>query len=656
MTNKDLKRAYDSVNPTPAEKERMLRAILERAEVRPEPAERGEVIQYKRQSAGRRKGSPLPVLAAGLALVVALGIILIRFRTQGDPVAVEPTTVPVQTVPQEVPTLPEPETVPPEVAESAYGEILDRYRRALAENWTAEQCSSQNISSRTPIANEYDGLYYAIADLDGNGSRELVVTQSNWADTPTEFLDIYTVKNGEAILIASDREFLRPQLFEGGVIMHTDPGMGNSQARNYAGYLRLRGESFAMETASYQTEDGQWYEWSGKNQTAEKITEERAGEIAGTYRRAELSFRSLLEQPEADFRTGETDYDHILLKYKTALEEGWTAEQCDAADISRDILDQIGLGWCLVDVDFNGTQELIIADEYHVFDLYTMLPDDRGPGHLICSTGPEMWTLFDNGMLQMMGLYSGASAWRWYTLEGVDLVQQDMVFYEYDGYSCGKDDHSLVPISKEEAGALINRYRAAKLERNFFTAAQEKAVQDREVYRPVLELYGRALQEGWDPGQCAEGGISLMIGYRGQLFDSFGAAFLDLDGNGTEELLITDGDYVFDLYTIIDDEEYGPVRLLSGTERNTYRLMEGNVIFNQGSGSAAVQYYTYYTLEGRELKLIEGYVYNGEETGENPWFYYDGETIGDRCEDTSPADIVSSGYTPVSIPFTPYEN
>ena len=829
MTRKDLKKAYDSVNPTQAEKERMLRAILEKAEVKTEKKCKKEPVIYTARPVNEKPRSILPVIAACLAVLILSALLLLRLANDPeDPVHVDPTQTTLDT--EEI------------MAEGPYAEVLKKYIRAVEENWSAERCAEENISSRTVISNEYDGLYYAISDLDGDGVEDLVLTESTWADNRTEFLDIYTLKNGEAFLLASDRQFLRPMLFESGIIMHTDPGQENPGAWNYSCYLRIEGEIFVMETAFYQTEDGQWYEWSPDNRTAEKITEDRAGEIAATYRRAELNFSALVQQPEDDLHTGEEAYDAILQKYLTALLENWTAEKCEEAGISsrtpitnehdglyyaisdldgngtkeliltetdnqpdtdlefldlyslegdkpvlicsdrdflrpalcaggivktfsaevdntnhydkyislrringsilevdlvvyqidnqwfmghrasamiteekansvvkeytpavldlhalnvnrasgensydavlekyrtalqdvwsdsqceaEDISPEIptalpDLGWTLMDLDGNGGQELIVSDSKRVYDIYTIMPEDGNVLHILTAWGSNADRVCENGMIQMQEFYSKGCAWMWFALEGMELKLQDMVFYTNSNaenqYSYGPDSDHLEPIEKVRAGELLNRYPAMELERNCFTEAQKKTVADREIYQKVLDIYGRAASEEWNPGQCMENGISLMLGYQNALIDTWGAAFIDLDNNGTEELLITDGYFIYDLYTIIDDEEYGPVRLLTGTERSTYQLMEGNVIFNRGSGSAAVSSYTYYTLEGRNLVLLEGYLYDGSEAVENPWFYYDGQNIGDRCENMAANDIVNFRYTAKEILFTPFE-
>lgn len=177
--------------------------------------------------------------------------------------------------------------------------------------------------------------------------------------------------------------------------------------------------------------------------------------------------------------TGDEGYDHILRKYVTALEENWTWEQCQQNDVSPSILSDAttvrsNLGWCLLDIDKNGAEELVISDGVELFDLYVMQPNDGGPGHLL-SACPNFYQLCENGLILCREYYSGRGTWRWLRLSGIDYTQQELV--EYDGElnqyyygTDGTDGHRLTPISKDEAGDLINRYQSAELTLTPFAA------------------------------------------------------------------------------------------------------------------------------------------------------------------------------------------
>ena len=54
---------------------------------------------------------------------------------------------------------------PSAVYPEAYTEVLLKYQRAHFEGWDRIMCVENGISCQTPIEHEYDGLYYALSDL-----------------------------------------------------------------------------------------------------------------------------------------------------------------------------------------------------------------------------------------------------------------------------------------------------------------------------------------------------------------------------------------------------------------------------------------------------------------------------------------------------------
>ena len=144
------------------------------------------------------------------------------------------------------------------------------------------------------------------------------------------------------------------------------------------------------------------------------------------------------------------------------------------------------------------------------------------------------------------------------------------------------------------------------------------------AYDSLFALYRQALAEKWDMQQCSDNDISLMISNFAEDPDQISAYLLDLDGNGVMELIITDGMMIYDLYTL---KSGSPVKLLTGWERNSYRLCLNNVIYNQGSNGAASTVFNYYQLTAGELVLVESVVFDANKDFENPWFRSsDGET------------------------------
>lgn len=114
------------------------------------------------------------------------------------------------------------------------------------------------------------------------------------------------------------------------------------------------------------------------------------------------------------------------------------------------------------------------------------------------------------------------------------------------------------------------------------------------AYAVVFETYTRLLSEGWGGEELMAHDLPLLIMYcvGDAPFDNIGYLLLDVDGDGTQELLIgtlvSDEFYapiVFEMYTLSLDGS--PVRVFSSMERARYYLCEDNTFLFEGANSAA---------------------------------------------------------------------
>lgn len=168
------------------------------------------------------------------------------------------------------------------------------------------------------------------------------------------------------------------------------------------------------------------------------------------------------------------------------------------------------------------------------------------------------------------------------------------------------------------------------------------------VYADTIETYRTAFNEGWTAGECAEAGISMMIASVESL-DDIGYYLTDLDGDGDDELIITNGTVIYDLYVIRGENNELIENIASGFERVCYWLCEDNKILNYGADSAAK--YTYYMY-----RLANGYFvaehfinYDPETYPDAPW------RIGFDMTASTEEEVQAllDSYQTVEIPFTP---
>ena len=190
-----------------------------------------------------------------------------------------------------------------------------------------------------------------------------------------------------------------------------------------------------------------------------------------------------------------------------------------------------------------------------------------------------------------------------------------------------------------------------------------------QVYTQQIARYQTALSEQWDPSQCLDNELSeLPAGYyEGNPLENVGFGFVDLDNDGSLELIIgailnaEEDPSVFEIWTLVDGE---PVMLAQGGSRNRYLLQfveEDNMwyVVNEAANSAASSATYYMMLQEGKLEEMQGIVYDADANPQNPWFMtydMDWDVSNDEPIDEAMADSIfqahSAHYT--AIEYFPY--
>ena len=145
--------------------------------------------------------------------------------------------------------------------------------------------------------------------------------------------------------------------------------------------------------------------------------------------------------------------------------------------------------------------------------------------------------------------------------------------------------------------SLAPRTRNAPVET---TAPTESGTAIPEAYQPVIAKYVTALTEHWGGEACSNADISILVSYATSPSE-LGYALLDLDNDGTDELVIANDaerQVIYDLYSLVDGKL---VHVFTGWDRNSYELREGFRILNIGSNGAASADYVYCHLSRDSL-------------------------------------------------------
>jgi len=177
-------------------------------------------------------------------------------------------------------------------------------------------------------------------------------------------------------------------------------------------------------------------------------------------------------------------------------------------------------------------------------------------------------------------------------------------------------------------------------------------------YAELIEQIKLGMEEGFSTVTTDDLGISVVFNYAS---DRMGYCYMDLNNDGTEELLLgANGEgawdnVIYDVFTMTDGKM---IRVLSGRERDRFYLTDkGTCVFaNEGSGGASNSFYAYIDYSDEGLELIESVIYDSWKDEEHPWFYSN-ESISaegaDSINEETAKDIIAS-YKYQEIEFTPF--
>ena len=298
MKRSDIRNAYDRMSPSSQQKDAMYRNLMKAG------AKRGGM--YCAKSTETKKWSWIPA-AAAVILIAVLGVFVLGRGTGED------------------------NTLAPAITEAAeqtaHEALLKTYRTALAEGWTGEQCIENGISSRfgdTEYAKE--NAAYALMDLDGNGIEELIIGQG--MSHYFYVWDLYTFEDDQPVQLHTDlQDHTNCHLYNNGIIGHEY----TSKTEGAFHYFRLEGTKL-VSVEILTCKDEFWYDEMAKQQ----ISVDEATSRLNQYEMMDIHATGLMDYSATVIMDADAVelYTPVLEKYKTALLENWTWEQCYDAYIS----------------------------------------------------------------------------------------------------------------------------------------------------------------------------------------------------------------------------------------------------------------------------------------------------------------------------------
>ena len=160
--------------------------------------------------------------------------------------------------------------------------------------------------------------------------------------------------------------------------------------------------------------------------------------------------------------------------------------------------------------------------------------------------------------------------------------------------------------------------------------------------------------EFWGGEACSNADISILVSYATSPSE-LGYALLDLDNDGTDELIIANDaerQVIYDLYSLVDGKV---VHVFTGWDRNSYELREGYRILNVGSSGAASADYAYCHLSRGQLVTDSLIRFDAATDPDHPWFRGTGENdLAPITDENWSEDEIYSAAASLPIAITPF--
>lgn len=347
-----------------------------------------------------------------------------------------------------------------------YEDTLNKYSTALKEHWDMEKCTEEEVATLVSTSEDTADLRFKLLDIDGNGIRELMITQKydsenivsgNFSST---LYALYTLVNDKVTLLCSSN-------------------MGEMCYYCLDNTIKKQGVYNASSTFWYKLEDGTLKELgsisrSGPSSSGapyfydsegNQISEEEWNHANSSHESRNIDNDFYISLEYLPYMIQEyTQADPCISAYQDIVSAYTEAENCsdeeredlypyvDTSYINR--LDEVR--YYLYDIDGNGTEELIFAWEYETgkyqnFDLYGY--DGEKAVKMIFKEGDSSWKcpvdIYTDGTIQVF--YTGGS-----TMEG----RIDFCKLRADGYSTEVTKSYRVDFSSEREKPYFNDQEA----------------------------------------------------------------------------------------------------------------------------------------------------------------------------------------------------
>lgn len=324
------------------------------------------------------------------------------------------------------------------------------------------------------------------------------------------------------------------------------------------------------------------------------------------------------------------EYERSL--YKEGF-DGWIKQTLEESEY-----DPSALGYAFLDIDGNGTEELLIGRDGYATAVYI---DQDGTTELLSDVYLYQYPCQGNKLVGVMGLgtedeffcvdYSSGTGQVEYHIRHIPGFPEG----EYQRFNIDTWNQ-YDSISKEEFDSILGSYFRIPLKFLPLSSYPLEA----EV-NPLTKDYN----VGTEPYKTFEEKIRTRLTAQKERWGRWAYDLRDLDGNGQEELIWRE-DSNYSVYTILDSQVC------------YYKMIgESITVCENGIVEAVYGYgpvnraYRYYRLDGDQITLVDYLRYDTDADPDNPWF----RSPDLSCQDITLVSISQAEFDAVRAKYTPME-
>lgn len=347
-----------------------------------------------------------------------------------------------------------------------YEDTLNKYSTALKEHWDMDKCTEEEITTLASTCEDTADFRFKLLDIDGNGIRELMITQKydsenivsgNFSST---LYALYTLVNDKATLLCSSN-------------------MGEMCYYCLDNTIKKQGVHNASSTIWYKLEEGTLKELgsisrSGPSSSGapyfydsagNQISEEEWDNENNSHESRNIDSDFYISLEYLPYMIQEyTQMPSYISEYQEIVFAYMETENCSDEELENlypyvdtsytNRLDEVR--YYLYDIDGNGTEELIFTWEYEtgkyeIFDLYGY--DGKKAVKMIFKEGDSSWKC-------PIDIYTDGTIRVFYTGRSIVEGQIDFCKLRENGYSTEVTESYRVDFSSEREKPYFNDQEA----------------------------------------------------------------------------------------------------------------------------------------------------------------------------------------------------